>query len=118
MAKYYPKTLPDFYLTKLHRKLLKHAIRLLDHEDFDYCCPAIEHGSDFPESAGIRAEKAYKAQIAAGELTRFIDRAIRGCAYFHNWQSNKGYNRTIQQRRADRIKWLKYILKNTPKAQA
>jgi acyl-CoA-binding protein len=109
MAKRFPKALPDFYLTRTHVKLLKHAVVCLREGEKDYVCSAIEHGANNPEYSGIKC-KEKTASRASNDLRKFIGRAIKGECYFDDWQDVKGI--VTSDSCKDRIDWVKYILKN------
>jgi hypothetical protein len=111
MKKNYPKALPDFVLTKTHRKLLRHAKRRLRSGSGVYVCSSIQNGVSFPHLSGISCtpEEADRAQR---DLRRFVRRAIDGLSYLESWQISKGIARAQDGRNDDRIEWIKYILKN------
>lgn len=112
MEKNYPTALPDFHLTKTHRKLLKYAKKRIKEGNNEHVCNAIQHGSNFPDESGL---KRAGVELVALDLKKFIRRAIEKKVYFDAWQRRNGIYRTPDQSRADRIKWIKYILDNAPR---
>lgn len=113
MTNKFPTTLPDFRLTKIHRKLLKHARRRLKDGNASAICIALSHGVSFREASGLADKKRSAVSGACDELKTFIGRALAGSSYFHYWQRRQGiYDRPTDKVREDRIKWINYILEN------
>lgn len=110
----FPKSLPDFVLTKAHVKLLKFSKKSIKRRESTYICNAIRSGAYRANSLeGIRV-KFTEADVnfAALELRKFIRRALQENTYLSAWQTLKGIERTPDERRGDRVAWIKYILKN------
>jgi hypothetical protein len=107
----YPTALPDFNLTKVHRKLLKYAKYRIKEGKEDCVCAAIQYGADNQSKSGVDCKYA-KAKLAAADLKKFIRRAIDRRVYFETWQHQNGIHRTRWEQRADRVKWIEYILEN------
>jgi hypothetical protein len=116
MAKIFPEALPDFHLAPRHVKLLECARRRIKRQANSYVCSAISHGVSHMEEAGLRCGED-KARTAARDLKRFINRAIGGNVFFHDWQMEKGVFVDSDQARKDRIKWIDYLLEHAPRRQ-
>jgi hypothetical protein len=114
MAKRFPKALPDFYLTRTHVKLLKHAVVCLRDGTENYVCSAIEYGANNPDFSGIKC-KEKTASRASNDLKKFIGRAIKGECYFDDWQYSNGID--TGDVRKDRIDWVKYILEHADRVE-
>jgi hypothetical protein len=112
--KNYPTVLPDFHLTKIHSKLLKYAKERIKHGYNEHVCNAIQHGADYPDRSGLLKKSDELVDNAANDLKRFISRAIEGKIYFDSWQRKNGIHRTDDEARSDRVKWIKYIINETP----
>jgi hypothetical protein len=109
----FPTELPDFHLNKTHRRLLRSAKRMIKDYSEDYVCAAIYRSGRHPEESGLTCIYG-EGMRAVDDLTRFISRAIEKNVYFESWQHSKGINRTSAKIRKDRVKWINFILKNTP----
>jgi hypothetical protein len=114
MSQYFPEALPDFHLTKTHVKLLKYAKRRIKQGYNEHVCNALQHGADFPDRSGLLKKGTIEVQNATKDLKRFIRRAIDRKIYFDSWQHKHGIHRTDDEARSDRVKWIKYILNETP----
>lgn len=111
MEQKYPVVLPDFHLSDIHVKLLKHAKRRIKNGFNEHVCNAIQNGVHSPIQAGLECNREDRS-TASLELRNFIRRAIEGKVYFDTWQQSHGLERTREKIRKDRIKWIKYILEN------
>ncbi len=115
--KRFPTVVPDFALTNVHIKLLKHAKKRIKGVLEDYVCSAITHGASNPDESGVKCCRK-EASYAAYDLKRFIRRAIKERVYFDSWQRlEAGINRTLSEVRKDRVAWINFLLKESARAR-
>ncbi len=115
--KKFPTALPDFALTDVHIKLLKHAKKKIKGELENYVCCAIDHGALNRDESGLKCDPK-DARYAAYDLLKFIRRAIKNCVFFHSWQRMEmEINRTPTQIRKDRLAWIDFLIKEADRVE-
>ena len=120
MAKNFPKALPDFYLRDVHIKLLKRARRKIKEGGRKYLCHALDDALvDMRTDARVELlSPEYRDMLyAKRDLHEFIGRALKRNTYLEGWQYDRAIQRTEEEARSDRCKWVRYILENSNRVE-
>jgi hypothetical protein len=106
----FPDDLPDFYLSKTHVYLLNDARKRIKEGTESFVCGALSRAAfnANPSEFGGKDELT----LQKFNIKKFINRAIEGRGYFHDWQQAHGIFVSHEQAVKDRVKWIKYILEN------
>lgn len=121
MAKNFPKALPDFYLRDVHIKLLKRARRKIKEGIQKYLCTALDAALVDMRMDGrldLLSPEFRSMRYAKFDLQEFIGRALKRSACLEDWQYDRAIQRTKEDARSDRCKWVRYILENANRVEA